>query len=118
MGRRQSISSVIMTASLDPVRARVANTSGIKMLITPYHTPRANAVCERASREVYDESVSITCSSCRRSSWTVSFMPMSSTRNQARPHQGINQQIPEQSGEPVLPDHDGGKILSFPILGG
>jgi putative transposase len=27
--------------------ARVAATSGIKMLTTPYHAPRANAICER-----------------------------------------------------------------------
>jgi hypothetical protein len=27
--------------------ARVAVTSGIKMLKTPYHAPRANAICER-----------------------------------------------------------------------
>jgi putative transposase len=33
-----------------PSFARVATTSGIKVLRTPYRTPRANAVCERASR--------------------------------------------------------------------
>ena len=27
--------------------ARVAATSGIEMLKTPYHAPRANAICER-----------------------------------------------------------------------
>ena len=27
--------------------ARVAKTSGIKILKTPYHAPRANAICER-----------------------------------------------------------------------
>ncbi len=58
--------------------ARVANTSGIKMLITPSHTPRANAVCERFLGSVRRE-VSITCSSFRRSNWIVSFMPMSNT---------------------------------------
>ena len=117
MGRRQSISSVIMTASLDPVRARVANTSGIKMLITPYHTPRANAICERflgsVRRECLDHLFILQEKQLDRvlHAYVQYF-------NQARPHQGINQQIPEQSGEPVLPDHDGGKILSFPILGG
>jgi hypothetical protein len=38
--------------------------------------------------------------------------------NQARPHQGIRQQIPERYGEPVLPDHDDSKILALPVLGG
>jgi transposase InsO family protein len=30
-----------------PYFARVAATSGIKMLTTPYHAPRANGICER-----------------------------------------------------------------------
>jgi len=32
--------------------ARVAATSGIKILKTPYHAPRANAICERSVRSV------------------------------------------------------------------
>jgi hypothetical protein len=38
--------------------------------------------------------------------------------NRARPHQGIRQQIPEPISGPVLPDHAGGKVLSFQVLGG
>jgi transposase InsO family protein len=34
---------------------RVATTSGIKLLKTPYHAPRANAVCERFLRSVRQE---------------------------------------------------------------
>jgi hypothetical protein len=34
---------------------RVAKTSGIKLLKTPVHTPRANAVCERFLRSVRQE---------------------------------------------------------------
>ncbi|HEX6479098.1 MAG TPA: hypothetical protein VF043_09660 [Ktedonobacteraceae bacterium] len=34
---------------------RVAKTSGIKVLKTPYHAPRANAVCERFLRSVRQE---------------------------------------------------------------
>ena len=59
--------------------AHVAATSGIKILQTPYHTKRPNAICERASREVCDASVSITCSSLTRSSCSVSLLPMFST---------------------------------------
>ena len=47
MANRRNISFVIVITNLDPVRARVAATSGIKMLTTPYHAPRANAICER-----------------------------------------------------------------------
>src|SRR5262249_46967569 len=35
--------------------ARVAATSGIKILKTPYHAPRANAICERFMRSVRQE---------------------------------------------------------------
>ena len=38
--------------------------------------------------------------------------------NRARPHQGIRQQIPVPIAGPVPPDHAGGKVLSFPVLGG
>jgi hypothetical protein len=47
MDKHRPISCVIVLASLDPVRARVAATSGIEILKTPYHAPRANAICER-----------------------------------------------------------------------
>lgn len=38
-----------------PCFARVAVTSAIEILKTPYHTPRANAVCERFVRSVRQE---------------------------------------------------------------
>jgi len=38
-----------------PSFARVAATSGIKVLKTPYHAPRANAICERFLRSVRQE---------------------------------------------------------------
>ena len=38
-----------------PSFARVARTSGIKLLKTPYHVPRANAICERFLRSVRQE---------------------------------------------------------------
>ena len=100
-----------------PCFARVANTSGIKMLTTPYHTPRANAICERflgsVRRECLDHLFILQEKQLDRVLHTyVQYF------NRARPHQGIRQQLPEQYGEPVRPDHDAGKILSFPVLGG
>ncbi len=100
-----------------PRFARVAATSGIKMLTTPYHAPRANAICERflgsVRRECLDHLFILQEKQLDRvlQAYIQYF-------NQARPHQGIKQQIPEQYSEPVQPDHDGGKILSFPVLGG
>jgi transposase InsO family protein len=35
--------------------ARVATTSAIEMLKTPFHAPRANAICERFLRSVRQE---------------------------------------------------------------
>jgi putative transposase len=97
--------------------AHVATTSGIEMLKTPYHAPRANAICERflgsVRRECLDHLFIFQEKQLDRvlQAYVQYF-------NQARPHQGIKQQIPDQYGEPVSPDHESGKILSFPVLGG
>jgi putative transposase len=38
--------------------------------------------------------------------------------NSARPHQGIRQQIPGQTGRPYRPTERGGQVVAIPILGG
>jgi len=97
--------------------ARVAATSGIKVLKTPFHAPRANAICERflgsVRRECLDHLFVLQEKQLQRvlGAYVQYF-------NQARPHQGIRQQIPERYGGPVPPVRDDGKILSFPVLGG
>jgi putative transposase len=97
--------------------ARVAATSGIKILKTPYHAPRANAICERflgsVRRECLDHLLILQEKQLHRilRAYIQYF-------NRARPHQGIRQQIPERDGEPVPLDHQSGQILSLPILGG
>jgi putative transposase len=97
--------------------ARVAATSGIKMLKTPYQAPRVNAICERfvgsVRRECLDHLFILQKKQLRRvlHAYVQYF-------NRARPHQGLKQQIPERHGEPIPPDHESGKILSFPVLGG
>jgi putative transposase len=97
--------------------ARVAQTSRIKMLKTPYFSPRANANCERfllsVRRECLDHLFILHEKQLHRvlNAYVQYF-------NHARPHQGIRQQIPEQRAESVPQDHERDKILSFPILGG
>ena len=116
MDNRRTISCVIVMASLDPV-SRAEATSGIKILKTPYHTPRANATCERFLGSVRRECLDHLFILQEKQLDRVLHAYMQYF-NQARPHQGIKQQIPEQYGEPVPADHDAGKILSFPVMGG
>jgi len=97
--------------------ARVATTSGIKVLRTPYQTPRANAVSERflgsVRRECLDHFLIFHEKHLSRllMAYTVYF-------NQARPHQGIQQRIPDP---PILsaplPDQPP-KVIAVPTLGG
>jgi transposase InsO family protein len=97
--------------------ARVAKTSGIKILKTPYHAPRANAICERflgsVRRECLDHLLILHEKQLHRvlNAYVAYF-------NQARPHQGIQQQIPEQKVGSVPAQHASGKVISFPVLGG
>src|SRR5215468_6021326 len=99
------------------VFVRVAKTSGIEMITIPYQAPQANAICERflgsVRRECLDHLLILHEKQLHRvlGAYVVYF-------NQARPHQGIRQQIPERKVGTVPPHPAGGKILSLPILGG
>jgi putative transposase len=100
-----------------PSFARVVATSGIQILKTPYQAPRVNAICERfvgsVRRECLDHLFILQEKQLDRvlHAYVEYFY-------RARPHQGIKQQIPEHCGEPVPLDHQRGKILSLPVLGG
>jgi putative transposase len=100
-----------------PSFARVAATRGIKILKTPNHAPRANAICERflgsVRRECLDHLLILQEKQLQRvlNAYVMYF-------NQARPHQGIRQQIPEQKAGSVPTQHASGKVISFPVLGG
>jgi putative transposase len=100
-----------------PNFARVAATSGIKILKTPYHAPRANANCERFMGSVRHECLDHLLILQEKQLQRV-LRAYVDYFNRARPHQGIGQQIPDRSGEPVPLDHQRGKILSLPVLGG
>jgi putative transposase len=96
---------------------RVAKTSGIKLLKTLYHAPRANAVCERFLRSVRQECLDhlliLHEKQLQRvlNVYVVYF-------NQARPHQGIAQQIPEPSRSALSSPHAGEKVIALPVMGG
>jgi putative transposase len=97
--------------------ARVAKTSRIEILKTPYHAPQANAICERflgsVRRECLDHLLILHEKQLQRvlNAYVHYF-------NRARPHQGIKQQIPEQKAGSVPADHADGRVLAFPVLGG
>lgn len=103
---------------------RAAISSGIEILKTPYRAPKANALCERflgsVRRECLDHILILGESHLYR---VIKVHPERRRRkyvqffNQARPHQGINQKIPEGitskgKGEPK------GKVIAFPVLNG
>jgi len=71
---------------------RVAKTSGIKVIHTPYEAPRANAICERfvgsLRRECLDHMLVI--GELQLIRVLKGYVPYF---NLARPHQGIAQQI-------------------------
>jgi putative transposase len=100
-----------------PCFARVAATSGIKILKTPYHAPRANAICERflgsARRECLDHVLILSEKQLHRV-----LLAYVEYFNRARPHQGIHQQVPERAVTSVVPDQLAERIISVPVLGG
>ena len=103
-----------------PCFARAAATSGIKILKTPYHVPRANAICERFLGSVWraclDHVLILSEKQLHRvlKAYVAYF-------NQARPHRGIQQQIPELPELPVPsapPHNQREKVIAVPVLGG
>jgi putative transposase len=97
--------------------ARVAITSGIKVLRTPYRTPRANAVCERflgsVRRECLEHFLIFHEKQLYRllQAYVVYF-------NQSRPHQGIRQRLPDPPSLSAPPPNQASKVFSVPVLGG
>ena len=100
-----------------PCFARVAATSDIKILKTPYHAPRAIAICERflgsVRRECLDHVLVLHEKQLHRvlRAYVAYF-------NQARPHRGIQQQIAELPVPSAPPHNQREKVIAVPVLGG
>jgi transposase InsO family protein len=97
--------------------ARVATTSAIEILKTPVHAPRANAICERFLRSVRQECLDHLLIFHERQLHRV-LNAYVSYFNQARPHQGIQQQIPACSGSSRATAHEATRVVAVPILAG
>lgn len=103
-------------AKYGPRFEHAVESATIELIHTPYYTPKANAICERfigsVRRECLDFVLILSEAHGRKIICEyVKFF------NQARPHQGIKQQIPMPSGVPSLTNHTG-KVVGLPILGG
>jgi len=96
---------------------RVATTSGIELLKTPYQAPRANAICERFLRSVRQECLDHLLILHKQQLQRV-LNAYVGYFNQARPHQGIGQQIPEPSQSALSSHHAGEKVIARPVVGG
>lgn len=104
--------------------ARVAEVSGIETLKTPHTAPKANAFCERflgsVRRECLDHILILSEKHLHRV-----IKEFVEYYNCARPHQGIGQAIPHGvlappsvQQTPLGTGGAGGKVISFPVLGG
>ncbi|MGZ3629894.1 MAG: integrase core domain-containing protein, partial [Ktedonobacteraceae bacterium] len=100
-----------------PCFVRVAATSGIEILKTPYHAPRANAICERFLRSVRQECLDHLLILYEKQLQRV-LNAYIAYFNQARPHQGIQQQIPTSSGSSRSTQQEGTRVVAVPILAG
>jgi len=87
------------------------------MLTTPYHAKRPNAICERfvgsVPREGLDHLVILQEKQLHRV-----LHAYGTYFNRARPHQGIQQRVPEGDGITSASDLRGDRLLSVPVLGG
>jgi transposase InsO family protein len=97
--------------------ARVATTSAIEILKTPYHAPRATAICERFLRSVRQECLDHLLVFREKQLQRV-LNQYVAYFNRARPHQGIQQQVPEPSRSAISSHQAGNKVIAIPRVGG
>jgi putative transposase len=91
--------------------------AGIELIHIPPYAPKANALCERFISTVRHE--------------CLDHIPILSDKhvrrviheycqffNRARPHQGLNHQIPEPANIVALPENEPHKVVALPVLSG
>jgi len=86
-------------------------------MMTEITTPRANAICERFLRSVRQECLDHLLILHERELQRV-LTGYVAYFNQARPHQGIAQQIPDPSASANSPHDVGNKVIALPVMGG
>jgi putative transposase len=96
---------------------QAAKGAGIEIIHTPLYAPKANALCERfigsVRCECLDFILILSDRHLRREiKEYITFF------NRARPHQGINQQIPEARDTTLPSAHERRNVVALPVLGG
>jgi len=100
-----------------PCFEQAVEGAGIDLIHTPPYAPKANSICERfigsVRRECFDHILILSDKHVRRiiHEYCAFF-------NHARPHQGIDQQIPIPSYTVSLPEHARREVIGVPILNG
>ena len=91
--------------------------AGIDLIHTPPYAPKANSICERfigsVRRECLDHILILSEKHVQRV-----IREYSAFFNHARPHQGIEQQIPIPSYDVGLPEYARRQVIGVPILNG
>jgi putative transposase len=95
---------------------RVAKPSGIELIHRPYQAPRANAICERLVGSLRLECLDHVLVLGLRQLVRI-LTDYIRYFNQVRPHQGIEQRIPEATQSPPGKPKTG-KVIAFPVLNG
>jgi putative transposase len=96
---------------------KVAVTSGIDVIRTPFGAPKANAKCERLMGSVRRECLDhILIINERQLGKTIAEYV--AYYNHARPHQGIGQRIPDRGESDMQTEHPAYTIKSNAFLGG
>jgi putative transposase len=98
-----------------PNFARVAVTSGIKILKTPYRTPRANAICERFLGSVRRECLDHL---AREAARAASSMHTYTTSTGPGRIKGSSSRSPYSFGSSRTTTQAGTKVVAHPILTG
>jgi putative transposase len=97
--------------------ARVAEASGVEVLRTAYRAPRENAICERflgsVRRECLDHLLVLSEAHLRRL-----LLDYVRYFNAERPHQGLQQRLPDRAGGALPEPAVGGRVRAVPVLGG
>ena len=100
-----------------PAFTRVAAATGITELRAAYRAPRQNATCERflgsVRRECLDHVLVLGEAHLRHvlREYVAYF-------NTARPHQGLQQRVPDPAATHALRAEEEGRVRAVPILGG